>query len=79
MTDNQLISLLSKVEVLLKENHASTQDTLVAGVQLIKTAFSQMAEDNPQADMVTLADTISDTLCKSLKQTLLFHTVVAEA
>ena len=65
--EKDLYVLLDKIDDVLDESKADTQMVLLAGVQIIKSAFSQIAEDNPQADMITCADNLTQTLNKSLR------------
>ena len=65
--EKELYVLLDKIDDVLEESHADTQTVLLAGVQIIKSAFSQIVEDNPQADMESFADNLAQTLNKSLR------------
>ena len=79
MEDSELIELLTRIDEVLHESHADTQVVLTAGIQLIKASFVQIARDNPQADMMSLADSITETLNRSMKHLVLYPQKIAEA
>lgn len=77
--DERMLDILMKIDNVLSDCHATTQETLVVGVQVIKAAFSQIAEDNPKADMTSLADSITETLNNSIKGMAIHRQPMAEA
>ena len=76
---DRMFDLVSKIDDVLTESHASTGDVMTVGVQLIKSAFAQIAEDNAGAELIALADSISDTLNRSLRHITLYPQETAEA
>ena len=76
---DELIEILESIDGVLTERHATTQMTLTIGIQLVRSAFAQIANDNPGADMITLADSISETLNGSLRHSILYPLEIPEA
>ena len=73
MDEKILFRVIEQIDEVLTKNHVSTHMVLTVGFQLIKSAFTQVVSDSPTADMITLADSITETLNKSLKQTIWHH------
>ena len=72
MDDERLFKIISQIDDVLTENHADVHGVLTAGVQLVKSAFAQLAYDNPNADLINIADSITETLNRSLKHIILY-------
>ena len=72
MDDDRLFRIIEQIDDVLTENHADTHGVLTVGLQLVKSAFVQITEDNTRVDMITLADSITDTLNKSLRHVILY-------
>ena len=72
MDDERLFRIIEQIDDVLTENKADTHGVLTAGVQLIRSAFAQIAYDNPNTDLITLANSITETLNNSLKHIILY-------
>ena len=68
MDDVQLTLLMADIDEVLSQHKASVEDVMAAGIQMIYSAFGQVVDENPTADLEELARMIANTLHLQLRQ-----------